>query len=76
MAAWRKSSYSAEGQSCVEVATGIGIRDTKSPSSHIAVASRSWSAFLLSVKAAKFAPSGQTNWSAERHPDRFPTMRT
>ena len=61
MAAWRKSSYSAEGQSCVEVATSIGIRDTKSPSGHIAVEPGSWSAFLLSVKLGKFAPSGQTD---------------
>ncbi|MEV6718643.1 DUF397 domain-containing protein [Lentzea sp. NPDC051208] len=57
---WRKSTYSAQGQSCVEVATGVGIRDTKAPITHLAVAPGSWSAFLLSVKGGKFAPSGQT----------------
>lgn len=51
MAAWRKSSYSAEGQSCVEAATGIGIRDTKAPATHLKVSSTAWSAFLRTVKS-------------------------
>lgn len=59
MATWRKSTYSAEGQSCVAVATGVGIRDTKAPATHLTVAPSSWCAFLLSVKAGRFAPSGQ-----------------
>lgn len=61
MTAWRKSRRSAEGQSCVEVATSVGIRDSKAPITHLAVAPTSWSAFLLSVKAGKFAPSGQSD---------------
>lgn len=58
---WRKSSYSANAQNCVEVGRGVGIRDSKVPITHLAVAPRSWSAFLLSVKVGKFAPSGQTD---------------
>lgn len=50
MSAWRKSSFSAEGQSCVEVATGVGIRDSKSPSAHLAFGADAWSAFLRAVK--------------------------
>ncbi|NGY58187.1 DUF397 domain-containing protein [Lentzea sp. NEAU-D13] len=58
---WRKSSYSANAQNCVEVGRGVGLRDSKAPITHLAVAPRSWSAFLLSVKAGKFAPSGQSD---------------
>lgn len=57
---WRKSSYSANAVDCVEVGPGVGIRDTKAPATHLPIARGSWSAFLLSVKAGKFAPSGQT----------------
>lgn len=58
---WRKSSYSSNAGNCVEVATGVGIRDSKAPITHLAVAPRSWSAFLVSVKAGEFARSGQTD---------------
>ncbi|SFR11224.1 protein of unknown function [Lentzea waywayandensis] len=58
---WRKSSYSANAMDCVEVGRGVGIRDTKAPITHLAVTPRTWSAFLLSVKLGKFAPSGQTD---------------
>ncbi|WP_330272728.1 DUF397 domain-containing protein [Lentzea sp. NBC_00516] len=58
---WRKSSYSANAQNCVEIGRGVGIRDTKAPATHLAVEPGSWSAFLLSVKLGKFAPSGQTD---------------
>ncbi|MDX3656698.1 DUF397 domain-containing protein [Streptomyces sp. ID05-26A] len=57
---WRKSSYSANAQNCVEVGRRVGVRDSKSPATHLPVAPPSWSAFLLSVKAGKFARSGQT----------------
>lgn len=47
---WRKSSYSANAQSCVEVGRGIGIRDSKSPAVYIAVTAPAWSVFLRAVK--------------------------
>lgn len=47
---WRKSSYSPDGNNCVEIGTGIGIRDSKAPASHIALSPSAWSAFLGSVK--------------------------
>ncbi|MFD4641846.1 DUF397 domain-containing protein [Lentzea sp. NPDC058436] len=50
MAEWRKSSYSANASECVEVATGIGIRDTKAPAVHLAVGAAAWSSFLGAVK--------------------------
>jgi uncharacterized protein DUF397 len=56
---WRKSSYSANTSNCVEVGPGVGIRDSKAPATHLAVAPSSWVAFLVSVKGGKFAPSGQ-----------------
>jgi hypothetical protein len=49
MAGWRKSTYSANASSCVEVATGIGIRDSKAPAGHIEVGAAAWSAFLANV---------------------------
>lgn len=56
---WRKSSYSANAQNCVEIGRGVGVRDSKAPATHLTVAPSSWCAFLLSVKAGRFAPSGQ-----------------
>ncbi|GLZ28662.1 hypothetical protein Lesp02_08520 [Lentzea sp. NBRC 105346] len=50
MATWRKSSYSATGDSCVEVGRGIGIRDTKAPAVHLPVSASAWSRFLASVR--------------------------
>ena len=50
MAEWRKSSYSANAQNCVEVGHGIGIRDSKAPAAHLSVSADAWSAFLRTVK--------------------------
>lgn len=50
MAEWRKSIRSANASSCVEVATGIGIRDSKAPVAHIAVGAAAWTSFLSTVK--------------------------
>ncbi|MDX8149275.1 DUF397 domain-containing protein [Lentzea sp. BCCO 10_0061] len=49
MAEWRKSTYSANASDCVEVATGIGIRDSKAPATHIEIGAAAWSAFLAGV---------------------------
>ncbi|GGU40895.1 DUF397 domain-containing protein [Lentzea flava] len=50
MAEWRKSSRSANASACVEVATGIGIRDSKAPAAHVEVSAAAWTAFLSAVK--------------------------
>jgi hypothetical protein len=50
MAGWRKSSYSSNASDCVEVATGIGIRDSKAPAAHIEVGAVAWTAFLTAAK--------------------------
>jgi hypothetical protein len=49
MVEWRKSSYSATGQDCVEVGRGVGIRDSKAPTAHVPVAPAAWQAFLTLV---------------------------
>ncbi|MET8761561.1 DUF397 domain-containing protein [Lentzea sp. NPDC004782] len=46
MTHWRKSSYSGDGDNCVEVGRGIGIRDSKAPSTHLPVSREAWTAFL------------------------------
>jgi hypothetical protein len=46
MTTWRKSSYSASGDDCVEVGRGVGIRDSKAPATHLPVSANAWSAFL------------------------------
>ncbi|SDH19120.1 protein of unknown function [Lentzea fradiae] len=46
MATWRKSSYSGDGDNCVEVGRGIGIRDSKAPATHLPLGPEAWSAFL------------------------------
>ncbi|MDX8036542.1 DUF397 domain-containing protein [Lentzea sp. BCCO 10_0856] len=51
MSVWRKSSYSPSASDCVEVGHGIGIRDSKSPVTHLAVNREAWAAFLGIVKA-------------------------
>jgi len=52
---WRKSSYSSNAGNCVEVATGVGVRDSKAPSAHLSLSPDSWSAFLRAVKAREQA---------------------
>ena len=49
MTTWRKSSYSASSDNCVEVGRSVGIRDSKAPSTHVPVSPAAWSAFLKSL---------------------------
>lgn len=53
MATWRKSSYSPDLQDCVEVGRGVGIRDSKAPTTHLPLSDTAWSAFLAEVKASR-----------------------
>ncbi|MEU4524971.1 DUF397 domain-containing protein [Amycolatopsis sp. NPDC024027] len=49
MAVWRKSSYSGENYSCVEVALGpvVGVRDTKARrAGQLTVSARAWRSVL------------------------------
>ncbi|GGM97726.1 hypothetical protein GCM10011609_39580 [Lentzea pudingi] len=46
MTAWRKSSYSGSSNNCVEVGHGVGLRDSKSPATHLPLSADAWSAFL------------------------------
>ncbi|MET8756299.1 DUF397 domain-containing protein [Lentzea sp. NPDC004782] len=46
MTTWRKSSYSGGGNNCVEVGRSVGIRDSKTPQTHLPVSPDAWSAFL------------------------------
>jgi Domain of unknown function (DUF397) len=50
MAEWRRSSRSGNAGNCVEVATGIGVRDSKAPAAHIEVGAAAWTSFLTTVK--------------------------
>lgn len=54
--AWRKSSYSANTDNCVEVARGAQtrIRDSKYPERRLNVAAPTWRAFLRTVKDGGF----------------------
>lgn len=52
MTTWRKSSYSASSDNCVEVGREVGIRDSKAPSTHLPVSSEAWSAFLRLTRCA------------------------
>ncbi|MGI5129081.1 DUF397 domain-containing protein [Pseudonocardia sp. CA-107938] len=66
--AWRTSSYSSNGSSCVEVApatSGVLLRDTKDHGSGpvIAFSPAQWSAFLAEVAAD--APSANGAATAE-----------
>jgi hypothetical protein len=54
-AAWRKSTYSNNGGSCVEIATGaagvVAVRDSKDPSGPaLAFTREQWTAFASIVK--------------------------
>jgi hypothetical protein len=50
MTVWRKSSYSGTASDCLEVGHGVGIRDSKAPTTHLPVSDKAWSAFLADVK--------------------------
>lgn len=52
MSVWRKSSYSPV-DNCVEVGRGIGVRDSKAPTTHLPLSDKAWSAFLTEVKASR-----------------------
>jgi hypothetical protein len=51
---WRKSSYSANGGNCVEVANSPGVvavRDSKNPDGpRLAVTGNAWSAFVAGIQ--------------------------
>jgi hypothetical protein len=49
MTTWRKSSYSPELNDCVEVGRGVGIRDSKAPTTHLPLSDKAWSAFLTYI---------------------------
>ncbi len=56
---WRKSSYSANAQNCVEVADlpggGRGVRDSKHPTGPaLMFTGAEWSAFTAGVRAGEF----------------------
>lgn len=53
---WRKSSYSGQSGSCVEVApvetTAVAVRDSKNPSGPaFTVAPAAWSRFIKSIRS-------------------------
>ncbi|MEU0541825.1 DUF397 domain-containing protein [Nocardia sp. NPDC005978] len=56
---WFKSTYSAGGQECVEVAFhsggGVGVRDSKDPGGPaLTFGSRAWDAFTAALRAGNF----------------------
>ncbi|MGH3548945.1 MAG: DUF397 domain-containing protein [Pseudonocardiaceae bacterium] len=56
---WRKSSYSANAQNCVEVADlpagGRGVRDSKNPAGPaLMFTGPEWSAFTSSIRSGEF----------------------
>jgi Domain of unknown function (DUF397) len=58
-ASWRKSSYSANGANCVEIASNlpgvVAVRDSKDRDGATLVASaEAWSAFVGGIKRAEF----------------------
>ncbi|MGW1953438.1 DUF397 domain-containing protein [Streptomyces sp. NPDC001920] len=54
---WQKSSYSAEGSNCVEIATTpitIHIRDSKNPTGpHLTLRPTAWTDFLAHTATAR-----------------------
>jgi uncharacterized protein DUF397 len=55
---WRKSSYSGQGNTCVEIARNlshtVALRDSKDPDGPILiVASAEWRSFIADVKAGR-----------------------
>jgi hypothetical protein len=59
LAAWRKSTYSANSSTCVEVARGlsgtVGVRDSKDPDGPALVfRPEGWEAFTHGVKTGAF----------------------
>lgn len=61
MNTWRKSTYSSQNGSCVEVAhteLAVGVRDSKnSGAGHLTVAPAQWLAFLDAVTLRSGSPS-------------------
>ncbi|MEV1120997.1 DUF397 domain-containing protein [Actinosynnema sp. NPDC049800] len=59
--AWRKSSYSGEGESCVEVALvgkGVATRDSKNPSGPtLSFSAGEWRKFLAGLEDGRFEGS-------------------
>ncbi|GII60350.1 hypothetical protein Skr01_04350 [Sphaerisporangium krabiense] len=58
-ARWRKSSFSADTGTCVEVASNLpavlAVRDSKNPAGPaLVVAPAEWSAFLNGVRSGRF----------------------
>ncbi|MGW6930106.1 DUF397 domain-containing protein [Lentzea sp. NPDC054927] len=53
MSSWRKSSYSINANDCVEVGRGVGVRDSKAPTTHLPVSDKAWSAFLELVRSPR-----------------------
>ena len=54
---WRKSSYSGQSGSCVEVGVGagtVGVRDTKDRHHTLAFGRDTWTSFITAVKARRF----------------------
>ncbi|MBH5335074.1 DUF397 domain-containing protein [Streptomyces pactum] len=62
---WIKSSYSGNGNNCVEVAdltgavpAGVGVRDSKDPDGPaLVVSADGWSAFVSAVRRGEFPAS-------------------
>jgi len=65
MVAWRKSSYSASQQACVEIGRGVGIRDSKT-AGQLPVSAAAWSEFLAAVKAEQLVGAWSPRDSTRR----------
>ena len=55
---WRKSSYSGQGNTCVEVAKNVpgtvAVRDSKNPSGQVLrFSADAWQAFVSGIKAER-----------------------